>query len=824
MEPLLPERSETSSERLEHHRAQLMARIAAGEIGANTQRVPPSVPGYRLREIRGSGAAAEVWEAETSEGARVALKLFHARTDRATEVERALRRELHAGRRIEHPGIVRVLDTGETDDGRAFLVMALLAGVDLCELLARDGALPWSRAQPLLRQLCDALAYAHERGVVHRDLKPTNIMITPTDEGAERSVVVDLGLSRLMGDSVVSTIDGNLVGTPAYMSPEQIRGSAVDHRADIYALGCIAYEMLVGTRPYGGVTPGECAVQHLVASPPRVRVPGLGHRRRSVESVIHQAMAKEPSRRFADMRAFATALDRVDEQRRPRRRWWWIVPAGGVVLGLGAILARADRDRPEPTPEAARGSVPPRSPLPPRVVDLTLGLSHTCALSEQGQVTCWGIDAMGRLGRGTEGSNIGDNEVPADLPPLGLERVARVVTAPNARHVCALHRDGRLRCWGRGIHGALGQGSTATFGDRVSHRPEQQPPVALPGKVVDVVLSTARTCAIVQVAERRSLYCWGRGANGALGQGSTQDMGDDEGLDSVGPVPLGADVLEVAMGNEHTCARLEVQQKARQEARQETGAIRCWGSGAKGQLGVVGWSANIGDGVGDGAGRGKRPDDPTLGVQGLDEVEVVAMDAAGDRTCVLTARGGVRCWGSNQGGALGYRWDELPGCRADDPPTACNLEAPLPFDIDLGDLGGAKVVGLSTGQRHTCVVDERGRARCWGEGFTGRLGDGHSQDVGHWRSPGEVWRSRGTGGVIDVGDVDGDGSIDPLERIVAGMEHTCVLTMAGTVRCWGAGGEGRLGYASTDFIGLGLTPGDDYARQGVHDIEVFAPR
>lgn len=807
VEPLLPERSATSRERLEHHRAQLMARIATGEIGADTPRVPPCVPGYRLREVRGSGAAAEVWEAETPEGDRVALKLFHARSDRTAEVERALRRELHASRRMEHPGIVRVLDDGEADDGRAFLVMELLPGLDLSELLSREGALPWPRVRSLLTQLCDALAYAHEQGVVHRDLKPTNIMVTCADDGPERSVVVDLGLSRLLGDSVVSTVDGSLVGTPAYMSPEQIRGSAVDHRADIYALGCIAYEMLTGTRPYGGVTPGECAVQHLVASPPRLHAPGLGHRRRAIEAVIHRAMAKEPARRFADMRALATALERVDQQRRSFRRLW-LVPAGGVLLALGMILGRPDGARPEPPTEALDTSPPPAA----RVADLTVGLSHTCAVSEDGRATCWGRDAMGRLGRGTEGRTIGDNEAPADLPPLGLEGVARIVTAPNARHVCALHRDGRLRCWGRGIHGALGQGSTATFGDRVSHRPEQQPPIALPGEVVDVILSTARTCAIVRHAERRRLYCWGRGASGALGLGSTQDVGDDEGLDSIAPVPLGADVVEVAMGNDHTCARLE------------GGSIRCWGSGAKGQLGLVGWSVNIGDGVGDGTGRGARPDDPSLDVQGLDGVEVVAMDAAGDRTCVLTVGSGVRCWGSNQGGALGYRWDELPGCRVEDEPAVCNLEAPLPFDIDLGDLEGAKLVGLSTGQRHTCVVDDRGRARCWGEGTAGRLGDGYSEDVGHWRSPGQIWRAYGTGGVIDVGDADGDGSIDAVTRIVAGMEHTCVLTAARTVRCWGAGGDGRLGYGSTDYVGLGLTPGDDYARQGVHDVRVFALR
>ncbi|MCA9707966.1 MAG: hypothetical protein KDK70_19090 [Myxococcales bacterium] len=446
---------------------------------------------------------------------------------------------------------------------------------------------------------------------------------------------------------------------------------------------------------------------------------------------------------------------------------------------------------------------------PPRIVSLSLGLSHTCAAAEDGRATCWGIDVQGRLGRGTEGQNIGDNEAPADVAPLPLDGVVRIVTAPNARHVCALHHEGRLRCWGNGVHGALGRGSASSYGDQADESLDALPVLSLPGEVVDVSLSTARTCAIVRQDGRRALYCWGRGEHGALGLGSTEDVGDDEPPTARGPVPLTVEVVEVATGNDHTCARLV------------DGTLRCWGEGARGQLGVVGGSADLGDGLGDGRGRGRWPDDPALRVEGLDGVEVVEVDAAGDRTCVLTAQGGVRCWGSNDGAALGYRWSELPGCRAGDEPSTCDLEAPLPFDVDLGDLHGATLVGLSTGQRHTCVVDDRGGVRCWGENFSGQLGDGQSEDVGHWRAPAEAWHGLELGGVLDVGDADGDGRVDPVARIVAGMLHTCALMVDGSVRCWGSGGEGRLGYASTDHVGLGVSPGSDYAHHGIYGVRVF---
>ena len=614
MEQLLPERGGLARELVDPHRDRLLRLISDGAVAP---RPAPRVPGYRLLRVLGEGSTGTVWAAEPEAGgAHVAIKLLRGPGRTQLADERTLTRELRASARARHRGLVRVHDLRFTDAGDPALVMDLVPGVDLGRLLASEGPLAWPRARGLLLQLCDALASAHDRGVVHRDLKPGNIIVASTSAG-EQCTIVDLGLSRLLGDGVVSTIGGAMVGTPAYMSPEQIRGAQVDGRADIYALACIAHEMLAGRRPFPGTTAGELAVQHLLSPPPSLRYDGP----RAVSAALRRALAKRPEDRFPDMRSFAGALMRADSARAwPRART--------VALPVAALAVTAALVRPTGDPRAlALASLPPVvSASAPRVTGVTTSIVNTCAVVEDGRVQCWGSDSHGRLGRGTDNEPLGDDEFPADRPALGLVDIVRVESAPNARHTCAIDRGGRLRCWGRGLHGALGRASTLDFGDDPGETLDAAPPLPL-RDVSDVALGTSRTCAIARSDGRPRLFCWGRGEFGALGSGSTSDIGDDGTLDNLAPVPLGVDVLDVTAGNNHTCALLA------------TGGVRCWGSDQLGQLGLPGRTASVGDGVGDGHGRGRLPDDPALDVQGLGDVEVVALDAAGDRTCALTRTG-----------------------------------------------------------------------------------------------------------------------------------------------------------------------------------------
>jgi serine/threonine protein kinase len=149
----LPERGTVPRAVVEHHRERLLDRIAQRQPPAPPA-PPPAVPRHRLLRLLGAGSAADVWEAEGPDGERVALKLFHAKHGSAQALASSQRRELRASLRLDHPGIVRVLDHGQTDEGRAFLVMELLPGIDLGRLLSREGRLPWPRARTLLLQLC----------------------------------------------------------------------------------------------------------------------------------------------------------------------------------------------------------------------------------------------------------------------------------------------------------------------------------------------------------------------------------------------------------------------------------------------------------------------------------------------------------------------------------------------------------------------------------------------------------------------------------------------------------------------------------------------
>ncbi|WP_428264148.1 serine/threonine-protein kinase [Haliangium sp.] len=184
--------------------------------------------------------------------------------------------EAQAATRIEHPGIVEVFDFGHAPDGRAYLVMELLRGESLAQRLRRVGRIAPEPALRLLQQMASALAAAHHVGIVHRDLKPDNVFISPDPDiaGGERAKLLDFGIAKISETLMAGarqTRAGAIMGTPAYMAPEQCLGAGgVDHRADLYALGCIAFEMLCGRPPFAEQGLGELLQAHMSKEPPRL--------------------------------------------------------------------------------------------------------------------------------------------------------------------------------------------------------------------------------------------------------------------------------------------------------------------------------------------------------------------------------------------------------------------------------------------------------------------------------------------------------------------------------------------------------------------------
>jgi tRNA A-37 threonylcarbamoyl transferase component Bud32 len=266
------------------------------------------VGSYEVHELLGRGGMAEVYKGRHTRLDRtVAIKVLSSNIASDTDFRRRFEREARSVAVLKHPNIVGVYDFGDTD-GVCYMVMEYVPGQTLAQFLRQSGALPLDQAYQLLRDLASALDYAHAQGLVHRDVKPSNVMLEPvTSTGANtlgfRAVLTDFGIAKLLSSSQGTKTEG-LTGTIDYMAPEQIRVSGdLDGRADIYALGVVAYQVLTGELPFEGDNPANVMMKHLQEPPPDPRrlLPELPAR---VASAILRAMAKHPADRFGTAGAF----------------------------------------------------------------------------------------------------------------------------------------------------------------------------------------------------------------------------------------------------------------------------------------------------------------------------------------------------------------------------------------------------------------------------------------------------------------------------------------------------------------------------------------
>jgi serine/threonine protein kinase len=231
----------------------------------------------------------------------VALKVLHPVFLHDAEFAERFRREAEIWGRLEHPRIIPVY-FADIENEVPFLAMKLVAGGTLADLIGR-GALPLERAAPILADVAAALDYAHSLGIVHRDVKPTNVLLGEDS----RAYLSDFGIAWVVAADNPVSQSGGVFGTPGYMAPEQARSQQPDYRADIYSLGCMAYEMLTGAQPFRGVTPVDVLMRHITESPapPRDLAPGMPLH---VENAILKAMAKDPSQRWPTAAFFVQAL------------------------------------------------------------------------------------------------------------------------------------------------------------------------------------------------------------------------------------------------------------------------------------------------------------------------------------------------------------------------------------------------------------------------------------------------------------------------------------------------------------------------------------
>lgn len=289
---------------------------------------PPLVPGFRLDRLIGEGGFGQVWHAVRDPGDEiVALKILHLELVRSIDALTRFQRELEAIERLHHPNVVRALDHGSLDDGRPYLVLEYVHGPSLREVIHDRGAIPPAEMLTILEPLCDALGVAHAAGLVHRDVKASNVILARQD-GAVRPVLLDFGLVKLLDQEGPGlTSSRSMLGTPAAMSPEQMRGQPVDARTDVYALGLLAFHILTGQPAFGGA-PGVVQ-SYMQIHGTRPRPSSKVDIDPAIDEPIARALAPEPAARFPTPRALYEALHAV------------IHPAAGTEIDVIALYSEA---------------------------------------------------------------------------------------------------------------------------------------------------------------------------------------------------------------------------------------------------------------------------------------------------------------------------------------------------------------------------------------------------------------------------------------------------------------------------------------------------
>lgn len=344
---------------------------------------------YEVLSVLGEGGMGVVYETRhRALGKRFALKAL--RKDLASDGEIAARfiQEARTAASVSHPGLVKITDFGRLASGQPFFVMELLEGQSLASLIRAGGPIPAARAVDMVRQIAEALGTAHEHSIVHRDLKPDNIHVSPNGSGRDRVTIVDFGLAKVIGASRL-TRAGVVFGTPHYMSPEQAMGEATDHRADVYALGVVMYEMFTGRVPFEADSYMGVLTKHMYMAPtPPSQLKDtedLG----VLETIMLRCLLKKPEQRYQTLGELSRELDQAllqagvrpadasrprprsllaDELELPSReelglgldaalpkpwpRWPLIAVTGLFLAGIGGVLGARSVRRPPLAPLA----------------------------------------------------------------------------------------------------------------------------------------------------------------------------------------------------------------------------------------------------------------------------------------------------------------------------------------------------------------------------------------------------------------------------------------------------------------------------------------
>jgi serine/threonine protein kinase/alpha-tubulin suppressor-like RCC1 family protein len=735
---------------------------------------------YEILGELGRGATAVVYRARDRElGREVAIKVIRPKYADDDETVARLAREARTVAQLQHPNIVTLYAVRRVRDGSLALVMQLVPGRTLREILNTRGACTFERADRVLRDVAAALAHAHQRGFVHRDVKPENIFI---DETTGQALLSDFGVARSLEPDSQLTATGTAIGTPAYMSPEQIDGTDLDGRSDLYSLGLVGWEMLTGRRPWEGE-----GLYSVIYKQKREELPPIDELRRDTPDrliyLVEGATRKSPDERWAnadEMLAQASTIvpeggwGRWHSERRKRRRTMVYTAArdrGDSILSAALETVRFRRDGSTPAvvapvvPSPGRARTPMgRDDAPEALSPATYAEAAAASLEERPRrsalsvfvVTALVVAAIVgsfRLMRGrtnptddarapTTFADNGGVEVPIARPPAAPNALPATTPLPDtalpnadAQPIPTPAESASNRATGDAPQSqggatrpanAVPPGESARIAAPVATSPERtQRGTVSSGEVTRPAADRAQLPAAPVIAVPAPTL--GKAAAPSTGAGATGPTSTSTA--SVAPaVSFPADHGIVAAGGRHSCAL------------ESNGSAFCWGANDQGQLGD-----------------GTRDDhtEPTV-VAG--DLSFSQLSAGASHTCGISRDGDAYCWGNNDRGQLG---------------DATTLERDTP--VRVGAAGPFKIV--SAGFNHSCALARNGAVFCWGSNAYGQLGTGVGLTSAR---PAEV------GGGLRFG------------ALAVGWNHSCAITVGGDLYCWGSNNGGQLGDGTRD--------------------------
>lgn len=775
-------------------------------------KIPELEADYELIRELGRGGTAVVYLARDRElGRSVAIKLIRPRYVQDDDAVARLVREARTVGRLQHPNIVMLLGARRLGPRELALILQFVPGVTLKERVRTGGALPYADAERILMDLGRALAYAHGYRIVHRDIKPENVYLEQ-ESGVAR--LADFGIARVWDSDSGLTLPGTAIGTPAYMSPEQVDGRSLDGRSDLFSLGLVGYEMLTGERPWAGEGLYNVIYKQKHEELPSLaeRCPGLPER---LCRAIEGALRKNPDERWRDVREFLAVLQggsrspvgsstaaraepgslagdpaelAVDDDKTIRYRPASVVgPSSAQPRGATRKGATSTFDTVSEGP-ADPGTSRDRSTSDVRTTGQGGARSAAFLRRRRGSwarqvVSARGAAVLGLLVLAGGGALAVSSDDAGYMRTL-VDRVRRLLgdASSGAGGAADLLRrssgaDG-LREAGRDIPGPLADpghavpvgsvagASTVTAAAAVAEAGADHPDeIAVVGNTPETPDSAAQASAedAAQAA-----------AEGASAPAATESVA--EAADAM-PTPVALELLggwgQEAPPGTSLPRPLEIRVTDAQGGPVSAVAVR---------FAVVSGGGAVYPVISETDTRGIARADWTLGsregaqqvrafVEGAPslDVEVAAaasaprlavrpsVTAGGTHSCSLRPDGSLVCWGSNESGQLG---DGTLTRRV----------------IPSAGVGGGPFASVAAGVGHVCALSTAGRAFCWGLNRSGQLGDGTTT-------------SR-TSAVATAGE-------RAFVAVSAGASHTCALTAAGAVYCWGANDYGQLGDGST---------------------------